>query len=121
MTTPKINTTYPINWKLFILSCNKSIDIILTIIKLIISIIGLAIDNGSVRSASTKKIALAAKRKHPNMNGKLLESIEKNDPCRTNPPRLAATLNITLPAEFNMKAIIRYKIDINFDYYGVFN
>jgi hypothetical protein len=43
----------------------------------------------------------------------LLESIEKNDPCRTKPPRFAATLNITLPAEFNIKAIIRYKIDIS--------
>lgn len=78
-----------------------------------ISITGFAIDSGNVRSASTKNTALVAKRKHPNINGKLLESIEKKDPCRTNPPRLAATLNITLPAEFNIKANIRYKIDIN--------
>ena len=113
MTTPKINKAYPIICKLFIRSCNKTIDTILTIIKLMINITGLAIDSGNVRSAKTKKTALAAKRKHPNINGQLLESIEKNDPCRTNPPRLAATLNITLPAEFNIKAIIRYKIDIN--------
>ena len=67
--TPKINKAYPIICKLFIRSCNKSIDTTLTIIKLIINITGLAIDNGSVRSASTKKTALAAKRKHPNRNG----------------------------------------------------